>query len=36
MRQRQVDFGEDSPPENRFELDPEEAERLRALGYIID
>ena len=36
MRQRQADFGEDSLPENRFELDPEEAERLRALGYIID
>jgi len=36
MRRRQAEFGQDSLPENRIELEPEDAERLRALGYIID
>ena len=36
MERRRGQFESDSVPDNQIELDPEEAERLRALGYIID
>ena len=36
MERRRSQFGRDSAPDNQIELEPEEAERLRALGYIID
>ena len=36
MERRRSQFERDSAPDNQIELEPEEAERLRALGYIID
>ena len=34
MQQRYGDFSAEPAPENRVELDREELERLRALGYV--
>ncbi len=36
MAKRKAEFADDPGPNNRIELDPEEVERLRALGYLID